>query len=250
MKEGEQGSLKGDLTALRRDGRDRLPVVRERLKAAMNVSDWWPSIDPFEICVGALLAQSTTWRNVEKAIENLRAEDALSVRALHMMHIQEIERLIRPSGFYRQKARRLVNFVSFLVERCEGDPLFLRYMSADEARSQLLRINGVGEETADTILLYACHLPAFVVDAYTRRLLHRLGIITGKETYGEIREMLEASIERDSATYAELHAMIVEFSKSTCRKEPLCDSCILADVCDFARHSEIGRYAAKKKGQQ
>jgi endonuclease-3 related protein len=172
--------------------------------------NWWPMSGQFvpkqfEVCVGAILTQNTNWRNVEKALENLIKAKKVSAESMAKTSLPLLEKLIRPSGFYRQKARRLKEFSKFV---CDFDGFY-----KNVTREQLLAVKGIGRETADSILLYACNKPYFVVDAYTRRLLSEMKLISGKEDYDEIRKMFEKNLPTDVNTYKEFHALIVEHGK-------------------------------------
>lgn len=192
---------------------------------------WWPTIDKdnkFEIIVGAILTQNTNWGNVERALDNLINARALSPEKIARMNIRKLENLVRPSGFYKQKARRLKEFSIFVTSFKSLDD-FLRNVT----RGELLSINGIGRETADSILLYACRKPFFVIDAYTRRVFSRLKLIDGKEDYDEIRGFFEERIPRDLNIYKEYHALIVRLAKTRCKNKPECNGCILREFCRF-----------------
>jgi endonuclease-3 related protein len=177
---------------------------------------WWPGETPFEICVGAILTQNTAWSNVEKAIANLKRAGALSPRALYRMQERDVARLIRPSGYFNVKARRLKAFAKFLVEEHGG-------RVAGFGRAELLAVNGIGPETADSILLYACGEPVFVVDAYTKRVLVRHGIVRRSATYDEIQRLF-----RETALFKDFHAQFVAVGKTFCKsRAALCDQCPL-----------------------
>lgn len=172
---------------------------------------WWPMSGrfhppQFEICIGAILTQNTNWKNVEKALENLANAKALTAEAIANMPLPRLQKLVRPSGFFRQKAKRLKEFCKFVVDS-SGD------FYKDATREQLLKIKGIGRETADSILLYACNRPVFVVDAYTRRLFARLGLIDGSEGYDELKILVESALPKDAALYKEFHALIVQNEK-------------------------------------
>ncbi len=188
----------------------------------------WPishNFDPpqFEIVVGALLTQNTNWGNVEKALKNLADANIRSVEAIANIKTTKLEQLIRPSGFYKQKAKRLKALAKFILE------------NKNFTREQLLSLNGIGKETADSILNYACNKPVFVIDAYTKRIFSRLGIISGNEDYDEIRQLFETSIKKGTKLFQEFHALIVEHAKVHCRKQPVCEKCPLLEVCDYGR---------------
>lgn len=177
----------------------------------------------FEIVVGALLTQNTAWGNVEKALKNLAEANVKSPEAISNIRIAKLQQLIRPSGFYKQKAKRLRILAKFISE------------NRTFTREQLLQLNGIGRETADSILNYAYDKPVFVVDAYTRRIFSRIGIITGKEDYDEIRQVFENSIKRNAKLYQEFHALIVEHAKVHCKKQPVCIECPLIGVCEHGK---------------
>ncbi len=177
--------------------------------------NWWPTSGEFEppeleICIGAILTQNTNWKNVEKALENLIDAKKLTAKSIASCPLPALERIIRPSGFYRQKAERLRDFCKFIND-FEGD--FYR----DITREKMLAICGIGPETADSILLYACGKPYFVVDAYTRRMFSRLGLIKGDEDYETLRGFFESRLPEDVELYKEFHALIVEHEKRTSR---------------------------------
>jgi len=189
---------------------------------------WWPGKTPFEIIVGAILTQNTSWTNVEKAIANLRAAKLLSHAAIEKVPLRRLERLVRPSGYFRQKARKLKAFCAFLRGEYRGS---LKRMFATPTivlREKLLGVFGIGPETADSILLYAAGHPVFVVDAYAKRMLARHGWADESSKYEDIRWMFERQFPGDARRFNELHALIVQTGKQFCRRsEPLCDRCPL-----------------------
>lgn len=242
--------------------------VRQYYRAlyrAWGAQHWWPAETRFEVIVGAYLTQNTAWNNVELALANLRTKNVLSVEGVRGVPLRRLERLIRPSGYFRQKAKRLKTFVAFLDKTCGGslDQLFAR--PTDQLREELLSLNGVGPETADSILLYAGNHPVFVVDAYTRRILDRHGILPEKTNYEDIRELFERALaplaqkqeEMPTKTaaqlasgirgaahppsamstvartalvqvYNEMHGLIVGVGKNYCRKaRAACEGCPL-----------------------
>jgi len=192
-----------------------LVKIYKQLLQKYGEQNWWPTETKsrFEICIGAILTQNTSWKNVEKAIKNLIEADAIDPEKLAGMPIRRLERLIRPSGFFRQKAKRLKVFSRFVLSYGSVDDF-----SKNVSREELLDVNGIGRETADSILLYACNRICFVVDAYTTRLFSELGVINGKEKYDEIKEMCESRLPKDVNVYKEFHALIVEHMKKRKRK--------------------------------
>lgn len=213
-----------------RSSRAELLRVFEALLEAYGPQNWWPVDEEYhrkecsdpreEIVIGAVLTQNTSWKNVEKAIDNLKARKVLSLKALKSMDTGEIEKLIRPSGYYRVKARRLKEVAKFLdpIDKVSTIP-----------RDDLLKVKGVGRETADAILLYAGGRLNFVIDAYTKRIVKR---VFGKEgDYETLKGWFEGNLPRDLWVYKEFHALLDEHAKRFCRKRPICDGCPLILVC-------------------
>jgi endonuclease-3 related protein len=203
--------------------------VHRILREQHGEQEWWPGDSAFEIMVGAILTQNTAWTNVEKAIANLKQADALSLPGILDLPRDSLAELIRPSGYYNQKAKRLQGFCAWLND--QGGIETLKEQETSELRKNLLAINGIGPETADDILLYALGRPVFVIDAYTRRLFSRLNLIAGLESYEDLRMQFEASLKGDANFYNEYHALIVIHGKDVCRKSPLCDDCYLQSWC-------------------
>lgn len=204
-----------------------------RLLDAYGPQHWWPGDTPFEVMVGAILTQNTAWSNVERAIANLKASGRLSCRGILSLGDATLAELIRPAGYFNVKARRLKALCAFLADRgMAAAPERLRALAPlPDLRRQLLAVHGVGEETADSILLYALGLPVFVVDAYTRRIFSRLGLIAGDEPYACIQQSFEAALPREVALYNEYHALIVHHGKTVCRPRPRCHACPLHGIC-------------------
>jgi endonuclease III related protein len=206
----------------------QLSAYYDALWRAHGPQHWWPGRTRFEIIVGAILTQSTSWTNVELAIANLRRERLLSPAALERVPLARLSRLIRSSGYFRQKARKLKSFVHFLRTSFEGSLKKMFATPTAELREQFLTVHGIGPETADSILLYAGNHPVFVVDAYTRRILERHGLAHGKNSYEEIRRLFEQNLPADPQLFNEYHALIVHTGKHFCRKRnPDCDHCAL-----------------------
>jgi endonuclease-3 related protein len=206
-----------------------LRELARRLDRALGPQHWWPARTPFEVMVGAVLTQNTNWKNVERAIDNLRRRGALSLKELLRLKRSTLSALIRPAGYYRLKARRLLSLCRWLDERCAGRLQRLRRVETERLRGELLSVHGVGPETADSILLYALDRPVFVVDAYTRRVLARHGVARGDEPYEVVRASFERALgpRRASVRYNELHAQIVMTAKRWCRTTPACEGCPL-----------------------
>lgn len=221
--------------------------------------NWWPAQSRFEMIVGAYLTQNTNWTNVERAMENLRQARMLTVKAMRAVPLGRLQRLIRPSGYFRQKARKLKIFVRFLDKHYSGSLQGMFAQKTDKLRAELLDLNGVGPETADSILLYGGNHPVFVVDAYTRRILERHGLITTKTKYEEIRALMEDALTSADAAqllpetcgndprhpvsrmsrrgsrsdlaqhYNEFHALIVRVGNQYCRSKAKCEECPLKE---------------------
>ena len=208
-----------------------LPILPEYFDAlfhAYGEQHWWPGRTPFEIIVGAILVQNTTWVNAARAIANLRQAKLLTPFALERVSQPKLARLIRSSGYFRQKARKLKAFLEFLRREHRGSLATMFRAPTATLRQQLLAVHGIGPETADSILLYAGNHPVFVVDAYTRRILQRHGLATGKESYEEIRRLVEKSLPNAPQHFNEFHALIVHTGKNFCRTSgPLCSQCAL-----------------------
>jgi len=186
---------------------------------------WWPGETPFEVMVGAILTQNTAWKNVEKAINNLKEQELLSPEKIYNTPTEEIAKVIKPSGFFNIKAKRLKSFISFFIEAYGGN---IENMKRDKnIRKKLLSVPGIGKETADSILLYALDIPVFVVDAYTKRMLLRHNIIKDGADYDEIQSIFTNTLPKNVRIYNEYHALIVRLGKEYCKKNPLCDNCPL-----------------------
>lgn len=218
----------------------RLLQIFDVLAAHFGPLHWWPAETPFEVVVGAILTQNIAWTNVEQAIARLKEADVLSPDALRSLERERLEELIRPAGFFRQKARRLQLFVTHLFARHGGNLCTLLAGPQAQVRAELLSLDGIGPETADSILLYAGEHPSFVVDAYTRRLFTRLGLLRGTEGYDQIRSLFMTSLPEQTDLFNEYHALIVEECKTFCRKNtPLCSSCPLLSLCPFGQKAAL-----------
>ena len=201
---------------------------------------WWPAESPFEVVVGAILTQNTAWINVEQAIQNLKQADTLSLYKLAELPVEQLEKLIRPSGFFRQKAIRLQSLAKHLVNDWQSNLTDFCSGPLDDARARLLARPGIGPETADSILLYAANRPSFVVDAYTKRIFGRIGFLHGREKYDEIRLMFMQNLPEQTELYNEYHAQIVQLAKTCCVKnKTVCSKCPLNEVCHFATETNI-----------
>lgn len=216
-----------------REGR-RLLRLFERLLGHFGPQGWWPAETPWEVMVGAILTQNTAWTNVERAINNLKEADMLSIEAIDEASTGSLARLIRPSGYFNQKAARLKDLASYVVEAHGGrlDHLFDR--PTDEVRTELLGLKGIGPETADAIMLYAGDHLTFVIDAYTLRFARRYPM-PFEPRYGPAREYFQAHLPRDLYVYQELHALLDELAKRYCRPRPTCKGCPVREGCSHGR---------------
>lgn len=199
-----------------------------RLFEHFGPQGWWPGGTAFEVTVGAILTQNTNWGNVEKAIANLKAAKLLSPRKLYALPERRLAALIRPSGYYNIKAKRLRALLKMLCEKYGGSLKRVFRLPLAGLREELLSVNGIGEETADSIVLYAAEKPTFVVDAYTRRILSRHGLCQPGAAYSEVKQIFESKLKPDVKLYNEYHALLVRLGKMLCRaRNPLCDKCPL-----------------------
>ena len=214
-----------------------LPELYDRLFAAYGEQHWWPGETPFEVMVGAILTQNTAWTNVERAISALREADALNPEALRTRPIDELAALIRPSGYFNAKARKLRALGDYLAGYNDDIEKLFNSKPLNELREELLALHGVGPETADSMLLYAGNLPSFVIDAYTMRVLQRLGIINSdsKPKYEDVRALFQQSLPTDVQLFNEYHALFVAHGKDVCKsRKPLCYDCVLMENCPAA----------------
>jgi endonuclease-3 related protein len=201
-----------------------------KAKSYFGPQHWWPGDGPFEIMVGAILTQNTNWLNVEKAINNLKDNNLLSPKRLFKLTDAKLAGLIRPAGYYNLKARRLKNFLNFFIGRYQGSVKKISKSKTDSLRKELLGVNGIGPETADSILLYALNKPVFVVDAYTKRILLRHKLVKEEAAYEEIQDLFRQSLKRDVKLFNEYHALLVRIGKEFCSKnKPKCLCCPLTE---------------------
>jgi len=203
----------------------RLLGLYDALRDAFGHRDWWPGDSPFEVMVGALLTQNTNWRNVEKAIAALKNADALDPERLVQLPLEDLQTLIRPSGYFRQKSVRLLRLTQWLLERADGRLEALADVPTDELRAELLSLRGIGPETADSILLYAFERPVFVVDTYTMRVAVRHGFVEPECGYDELQYFFSSQLEDDVQMFGDFHGQLVELGKRHCRPKPRCDGC-------------------------
>jgi len=205
--------------------------VYKLLHKSFGQQHWWPMGGGFrprewEVCVGAILTQNTAWTNVEKALANLRKHKVVTAEKMLQAKTNDLAIMIKPSGYYNQKAARLRGFSEYVLSFGSVQK-FLK----NAGRHDLLKVKGIGPETADSILLYACGKPHFVVDAYTKRIFARVGLVKNNAGYDEIQKFFEKNMKKDEKLYNEFHALIVELAKRHCKKKPLCKSCPLEGKC-------------------
>jgi len=216
-----------------------LMKIYDKLYKTYGPRHWWPGETPFEVMVGAILTQNTSWRNVEKAIRKLKSQGVLNLEGIHELRKSQLASLIKSSGYYRIKAIRLKNFVNFIVENYNGSVKRMRKEELETLREKLLGVNGIGAETADSILLYGLNKPIFVVDAYTKRILTRHGLISGNVSYGEIQRLFMRYLPVDEKLFNEYHALLVYLGKMLCRKVPRCDICPLKGIAQSVQKVEV-----------
>jgi len=209
----------------------RLEEIYGRLLAAFGPQGWWPAEGDFEMCVGAILTQSTAWVNTARAIANLRAAGLLDPLEMDTMPVEDLAMLVRPSGYFNMKARKLKAFCRRLGERYGGDLPSLFHVKLPCLREELLSVWGIGPETADSIALYGARQPIFVVDAYTRRIFGRLGLTLPDADYDHLQRFFMANLPHDVPLFQEYHALIVALGKDLCRPAPRCRRCPLRDLC-------------------
>jgi len=211
---------------------NKLENIFKRLFSCYGRQHWWPGETPFEVMAGAILTQNTAWENASRAVGNLKNCSALNPRALQQMSSDNLALLIRPSGYFNTKALKLKSLVDWLGQTCGFNLSLLEALSTDHIRHSLLSVHGIGPETADSILLYALGRPVFVIDAYTRRIISRIGITTGgDDSYDDYQRLFMANLEPDAVLYNEYHALLVKHAKISCKKQPDCKSCCITDIC-------------------
>lgn len=239
-----------------------LHTVYKKLLKHFGPQGWWPTTPPrcespvywlrrnlgnlseeemFEVCLGAILTQNTSWSNVEKVLTGLKKNHLLTFQRFLHLPRQSMQKHIRSSGYYRQKSLRIKHFMGIVASEYKGR--FRQFLggSTAELREKLLDITGIGPETADSMLLYAAGKPIFVVDAYTRRIAQRLGVIQGNPTYEAVQNLFLEALPRRASIYGETHALLVKLGKEICRKNPNCRVCPVAKLCQYARALKIDK---------
>ena len=203
----------------------RLIKIYKKLLENYGEQNWWPADSKLECAIGAILTQNTSWNNVEKAIINIKSVMDITIENLSVLSTNELSLLIRPSGFYKQKAKRIKRLIEFINNQYEGKIENMEHENLKSLRAGLLSINGIGPETADCILLYVVNKPVFVIDKYTYRLLYRHGFIARETSYSEMQNLFMENLENRSGLFGEFHALIVEVGKNHCKKRAICEDC-------------------------
>lgn len=209
--------------------------IYQRLYQHYGPQRWWPAETTLEIALGAILTQAVSWSNVEKALVALKRENLMSIRALRDISQDELADLIRPVGYFNTKARKLKAFVDHLWDCYSGDLELFLSQNNHQLREELLGIHGIGEETADDIVLYAAGQPSFVIDTYTRRIMTRMGLAPATNEYGAHQGLFHANLPPDVPLFNEYHALLDRHAKDTCKKLPLCRDCSLVDLCQSGK---------------
>jgi len=206
----------------------------DSLSACYDVDGWWPAESEWEVMVGALLVQQTMWENVGKVLSDLKCRGLMDVQAIASMPLEDLQEVVRPAGFYRQKASRIQNLARHIVHHHSADPCRMLEKDVGECRVELLSLPGIGDETADAILLFAGRKPKFIAAAYVRRLLDRLGMISSDD-YGEVQRFMESRLPLDAELYMRLYALMVHHARTVCRARPRCQDCCIRYRCRFTR---------------
>lgn len=205
----------------------RIRKFYESLYGRYGPQNWWPAESELECILGTILTQNTSWKNVEKAFENLKSRDLISVQKLDSISTEELAKLIRPSGYYNQKAIKIKTFIGYVSKTYDGDLGRMLREDTHQLRQRLLSIKGIGPETADSILLYALKKPVFVIDTYTYRVLSRHSMIPKETSYQEMQELVMDSVPNDVQVFNEYHALLVKVGKEHCKRKALCVGCPL-----------------------
>lgn len=205
----------------------RIRNLYDSLYHRYGPQNWWPAESELECILGTILTQNTSWKNVEKAFQNLKSSGLISLDRLDSITVEELARLIRPSGYFNQKATKIKTFVRYVKETYKGDLRKMLHEPTDQLREKLLSIKGIGPETADSILLYALNKPVFVIDAYTYRILSRHGIIPTEVSYHEMQGLMMDSLPNDVQIFNEYHALLVKVGKEHCKRKAMCNGCPL-----------------------
>jgi endonuclease-3 related protein len=208
--------------------------IYRRLYQAYGPRHWWPGESSFEVMMGAILTQNTSWKNVEKAILKLKEKKILNPKGIHHLKKSELASLIKSSGYFRIKADRLKSFMDFLFEEYDGDIRKMGRERLEELRGKLLQVKGIGPETADSIILYGLKKPIFVVDAYTKRILSRHRVIPEKASYDDVQRLFMEHLPHNEKLFNEYHALFVHLGKTLCKKKPRCEICPIKGIAHNA----------------
>jgi endonuclease-3 related protein len=215
---------------IRSDNTIALTEIYDKLFSHFGPQHWWPGDSAFEVAVGAILTQNTNWGNVEKAISNIKAQKALNANILHNMPHTQLASLIKPAGYLNVKAKRLKAFLDFMVHDFRGSMQRMKKVETDSLRKSLLSVNGIGPETADSILLYALDKPVFVIDTYTKRVMSRHGLVSDSVDYHELQGIFHKHLPLDVQLFNEYHALFVMAGKNYCKPKPKCTGCPLEGI--------------------
>ena len=216
--------------------RSKLFNIYKKLRKHFGFLNWWPGETPFEVMIGAILTQNTSWKNVETALNNLKREELLSFQKLRKIGDESLAELIRPSGYYNQKTKKIKNYLRFMSEEFGGSIEKMGRVPLDQMRGNLLSVKGIGPETADSILLYALGKRIFVVDAYTRRIFSRIGLVKAGWNYENLQKFFMNNLPDSLKLYNDYHAQVVILGKEICRKKPKCPICPLSSLCRYAKN--------------
>ena len=230
---------------------EKLELIYNKLNSCFGPQHWWPvtpegKLHPeysggpknekqqLEVCFGAILTQNTNWKNVEKAIINLNKNKLIDIKKIKNVKNKKLAQIIKSSGYHNQKAKKLKNFCDFLLKNYNGNLRLLLKNNITKLRNELLSINGIGPETADSIILYAAKKPIFVIDAYTKRILNRIGC--KEEKYDGLQRLFMQNLPTSEKLFNECHALFVELGKNVCKKEPLCEKCPVSKYCNYYKN--------------
>ena len=231
---------KRDETAVPESLKKRLLDIYDLLYSRYGPQYWWPGDSAFEVIIGAILTQAASWDNVDKALSNLKARGLLEPASLRAVDQDELAELVRPSIYFNTKARKLKAFAQHLGEHYDDDLAAMLEKDIKHLRQELLSIYGIGEETADDIVLYAAHKPIFVIDSYTKRILSRLELDPGGYTYSSYQAIFMENLAHDTHLFSEFHALLDHHGSETCRKaRPACAGCCLLDICPTGARNAV-----------
>ncbi|MFB6076386.1 MAG: endonuclease III domain-containing protein [Candidatus Aenigmatarchaeota archaeon] len=217
---------------------EKLREIHSKLMEEFEGEEWWPHNSKFEVIVGAILTQNTSWENVQTALDEMKEKDIMDMKSIVEIDREELEETIRSSGYYKQKAKRLKRISKHIFQDYDSVKEFFEGRDIDELREELLNIKGIGKETADAMILYAGERPTFVVDAYTKRVFGRIGMDVG-DKYDEIKAFFEENLPSDPKLYDEYHGLLIELAKEYCKKKPECKGCPISHICGYFEKNTI-----------